>query len=76
MARFVMANRRAGMFTEHEKIYSRQALENSFQTHLKASSNIISDYSGPHENSRRTILLEGEPQEIAAKRSLMAPGHD
>lgn len=73
MARFVMANRRAGLFTKHEKVHSRKALDSSFQTHIKASSIIISDYSGPKETSRRTILLEGEPQEIAAKRSLMPP---
>lgn len=73
MARFIMANRRAGLFTDHEKLRSRDALNESFEKRLSSITNKISEHVGPNETSRRTILLEGEPQEIEALRSSMPP---
>lgn len=67
MARYIMANRRAGKFTTTEKLSSRDALETSYRSQFASSSDLVNDWSGKAETSRRTLILDIEPQEVAAK---------
>lgn len=73
MARFIMANRRAGLFTDSEKLSSRNALEVAYEGQFAASSDLVSDRSGTAETSRRTIVIDMEPQEVASKLSTLSP---
>lgn len=73
MARFIMANKRAGMFSDTEKLKSRDALANSYNTAFAASSDLVSDWSGKKETSRRTLVLNIEPQEVEVKRKQLPP---
>ena len=66
MARYVMANRRAGKFLEVEKRASRAAVAAGFNQ-LSASVDVIADRNPADELARRVIVFEAEPEEIAAK---------
>lgn len=68
MARYVMANRRAGKFTKEQKLRSREAIESSFHSLLVESVEVIQDLSGEEETSRRSMLFEADPKEIEAKK--------
>lgn len=73
MARFIMANRRAGLFTDKAKLNSRNALDVSYQRQFAASSDLVNDWSGKKETSRRTIVLDIEPQEVSTKLNQLPP---
>ena len=67
MARFVMANRRAGKFHEFEKVASRAALESGFSQLFAASVNIINDLNPADTQARRVVVFEADPVEVSAK---------
>src|SRR5690242_5355505 len=67
MARYVMANRRAGKFQESEKKASRAALESGFSTLFAANVDVINDLNPDDALARRVIVFDGEPEEVAAK---------
>jgi subtilisin len=66
MARYVMANRRAGKFLAVEKRASRSALEAGL-TELSASIDVIADRNPSDELARRVVVFEADPEDVAAK---------
>jgi subtilisin family serine protease len=69
MARYVMANRRAGKFHEFEKEASRRALESGFNQLFSASVNIVNDLNPADSRARRVMVFDADPDEVAAKAS-------
>ena len=55
MARFVMANRRAGKFLDAQKTASRAALESGFSNLFAASVDVVNDLSPSDELARRVV---------------------
>lgn len=67
MARFIMANRRAGKFRETEKRASRASLDVTFAERLEGSVKVFGDTQPENDNERRIIKFEASPAEVAAK---------
>ena len=67
MARYVLANRRAGKFTAQAKIASRFALTSALQ--MVKNAKILADRSPSDELARRVVILDADPVEITAMRS-------
>jgi subtilisin family serine protease len=67
MARFVMANRRAGKFLEAEKVASRQAIDTGFNRLFAANVDVVNDLNPADAKARRVMVFEADPEEIAAK---------
>ena len=67
MARYVMANRRAGKFSAEEKIASRASISRVMSGSFMSGANILSRNEPKHETSRQLVLFEAEPDEIEAK---------
>ena len=64
MARYVMANRRAGKFLDAEKKASRAALEAGFNALFAANVNVIADRNPQDELARRVVVFEADPEEV------------
>ena len=62
MARFVMANRRAGKFLDDEKRASRAALAASFDQLFAANVNVIADRDPQDALARRVVLFDADPE--------------
>jgi len=73
MARYIMANRRAGLFSTDAKLRSRAALDVSYAMEFAATSNLVNEFSGRSETSRRTLVLDIDPAEVAAKKKQLPP---
>lgn len=69
MARYVMANRRAGKFQEDEKRASRASLDTSFESMLASDVSVVGDTNPDNEQSRRVVIFEAEPAEIEVKKA-------
>jgi subtilisin family serine protease len=67
MARYVMANRRAGKFLDDEKKASRAALAAGFNQLFAASVNVIADRDPQDELARRVVVFDADPAEVPAK---------
>ncbi|HEX2443902.1 MAG TPA: S8 family serine peptidase [Vicinamibacterales bacterium] len=67
MARYVMANRRAGKFNEAEKKASRAALDAGFNELFATSVSVVADRNPQDELARRVVVFDGDPEEVAAK---------
>ena len=67
MARYVMANRRAGKFHAEQKTASRLALDAAFSANFDKSVDVVSDLNPPDILARRVMVIEADPEEIAAK---------
>lgn len=67
MARYVMANRRAGRFSVSEKLSSRASISRVMSSSFMSGANILSRNEPKHETSRQLVLFEAEPDEIEAK---------
>lgn len=67
MARYVMANRRAGKFLESQKSASREALDFGFNNLFAASVDVVNDLAPPDALARRVVVFDGDPEEVAAK---------
>lgn len=67
MARYVMANRRAGKFSDSEKMVSRAAISTVMSSSFMSGANIISENKSKHETSRKIVLFEADPSEIETK---------
>ena len=63
MAKFVIANRRAGKFRDAEKKASRETLDRTFSG-LVHTVNVIHDNKPPDPTSRRIIFFEAEEAEM------------
>ena len=72
MARYVMANRRAGKFMEGQKRASREALETGFSNLFAASVDIIGDHAPADELARRVVVFDADPEEVTAKASALS----
>lgn len=71
MARYVIAHRRAGLFTESEKLASRASVANAINS--LPIIDIVEDHSGEGSLSRRTLLVELNPSEVEARRQELGP---
>ncbi|MEM7484931.1 MAG: S8 family serine peptidase [Bacteroidota bacterium] len=69
MAKYIMSNRRAGKFQDSEKLASRDSLEAVKTSNFMLGSSIIKENSPKHETSRKIVVFEAEPAEMAAKRN-------
>jgi subtilisin family serine protease len=67
MARYVMANRRAGKFMLEQKRASRAALEVGFSELFAASADVVNDLNPSDDLARRVVVFEADPEEVAAK---------
>ena len=67
MARYVMANRRAGKFQDDQKRSSRAALESGFNDMFAASADMVTDLAPADELARRVVVFDADPEEVAAK---------
>jgi subtilisin family serine protease len=67
MARYVMANRRAGKFQAAEKIASRAALESAFNAVFAGNVDVVNDLNPTDALARRVMVLECDPEEVNAK---------
>jgi subtilisin family serine protease len=70
--RYVIANRRAGKSQPDAQVASRASLMSALNL-VKSSSKILADHDTEDPSTRRVVILEAEPGEIQAKRSLFAP---
>ena len=71
MARYVMANRRAGKFLDVQKRSSRVALEAGFTSLFAASVDVINDLAPADELARRVVVFDADPEEVSAKASTL-----
>jgi subtilisin family serine protease len=67
MARYVMANRRAGKFLDDEKRASRAAMAAGFDQLFAGSVNVIADHNPSDELARRVVVFEADPEDVPAK---------
>jgi len=65
MAKYVIANRRAGKFHETQKRAARQAMEASFAT-IKSGVRLIGDNEPVEDTARRVLVVETDPSTMAA----------
>lgn len=72
MARYVMANRRAGRFLEIEKRASRAALETGFNNLFAASVDVIGDTAPADDLARRVVVFDADPEEVTAKATTLS----
>lgn len=69
MARYIMANRRAGKFTGREKSASRESISSVLGSSFMSGANILEENQPSRETDRKAVLFEAEPAEIAAQMS-------
>jgi subtilase family protein len=67
MARYVMANRRAGKFQESDKKASRAAIQSAFTNLFANSVDVVNDLNPADELARRVMVMECDPEEANAK---------
>lgn len=67
MAKFIMANRRAGKFQETEKRASRASLDLAFAESLEESVTVLGDTRPDDDQGRRIIKFEASAEEVANK---------
>lgn len=65
MARYVIANRRAGKFVDTEKRAARSAMDRSVSA-VASAMNVLADQAPSDETKRRVMLVEADPKDIAA----------
>src|SRR3954470_17313747 len=73
MARYVMANRRAGKFQAAEKMASRAAVESSFSALFAGSVAVVNDLNPGDVLARRVIVFDCDPEEANAKAAELPP---
>lgn len=73
MARYVMANRRAGKFDKEEKSLSLDSVSVTFERSFLEYVDVIHDEKPSDEQARRIIVFDAEPSEVASKISQMGP---
>ncbi len=67
MARFVMANRRAGKFDDAEKISSRDAMATVMAGSFMTGASIVAQNTPKQETARHVVVFEANSGEMAAK---------
>jgi hypothetical protein len=71
MARYVLVNRRAGLFTEEAKVASRASLASTLT--LLKKPKIEADHEPKDPLARRVVVLDADPNEVAALRPKLPP---
>ncbi len=71
MARYVMANRRAGKFTDTAKRMSRSAMASTMAA-FSTGAIVVSDTEPEDPTARRSAVFEADPEEVAAITSTMS----
>src|SRR5262245_55776436 len=66
MARYVLANRRAGMFSETEREPARAAGDRAIST-LSTSGHVLGTLDPPAPTARQVSVFEADPADIAAQ---------
>ena len=69
MARYIMANRRAGKFTTREKEASQESISSVLGSSFMSRASILEETQPSREVDRKAVLFEAEPAEIAAQMS-------
>lgn len=67
MARYVMANRRSGRFSQAEKLASRESISRFMSSSFLSGADVLARNQPRHETSRQLVLFEAKPEEVAAK---------
>ena len=69
MARFVMANRRAGKFTENEKLKSREALSETMNSDFMTGVQDVRTSEPKRETARQVVTFEADEKEIRRRKA-------
>lgn len=72
MARFVMANRRAGKFSESDKVSARASVGMALSA-MADGVNVDRDFEPEDVTSRRIVVFEADPAEVAAVSKSASP---
>src|ERR1700732_4454906 len=67
MARYVIANRRAGKFREGEKLASREAVETMVAS-MASSLDIVNDFNPPDPLARRVLVVDADAKEMQQRK--------
>jgi subtilisin family serine protease len=67
MTRFIMANRRAGLFSDSEKIASRAAVATALNSPMMAGADLIQDNDPVDMTARQVVVFEADPKEVAVR---------
>ncbi len=73
MARFILANRRAGMFLKSQKADARRAADSSFGLLFARSAAVLMDSQPEDLTARRVVVFEADAAEAEAKRRQLPP---
>jgi subtilisin family serine protease len=72
-ALFVVSNRRSGMRSDDALKRSREALDFSFSRVLSSDVSVLGDIAPKEEDSRRVVVVNGDPTDVARKLSELHP---
>jgi subtilisin family serine protease len=72
MARYVLASRRAGMFSERDKGPARAAADRAIST-LAVNVDMVGTLDPPDPLARQVSVFDADPDEIAAQRGTFGP---
>ena len=67
MARFVMANRRSGKYTDGDKQRSRQALDDALNSSFITGTEVVGKNNPVRDTARQVVFLEADGSEIKEK---------
>lgn len=73
MARFILASRRAGKFSDESRLSARRAADRSFKDFFAGCSNVTRNIEPDDPTALRMVTFEADPAEIAAKRNEVPP---
>lgn len=71
MTRYVLANRRAGMFTEQAKVASRQSVTTALG--MISAARLVGDHAGRDDLARRVVILDADADHIEDIRHKLPP---
>jgi subtilisin len=72
MAKFVLVNRRSGLFTDVAKQASRASVANALHA-LGSNAQVLSDHNPPDPLARRVVVFEADAARVASLRAGLGP---
>jgi subtilisin len=72
MSKFLVTNRRAGLFTDATKHASRASVATTLSA-LGSSAKVLSDHAPPDPLARRVVVVEADAGHVAALRASLGP---
>jgi subtilisin family serine protease len=72
MARFVLVNRRSGLYTDAAKHASRSSVASTLSA-LGSRAKVLSDHDPPDQLARRVVVFEAEPAQVAQLGANLGP---